>query len=183
MLRPRSLNAEAALRTSELDLEFTELRAPINGRIGDRARVAGQSGDRRHQRQHHVARHHRSTDPIRLEFTFDERRICATSGSQRVAKTISQSWHRHQSVAQADRRTGLLARRQHDFVDNVIDRRHWHDPRPRGVRQCNGVFTVGMFARVRVPASPPYEALLVPDTAIGTEQARKLVMTVNAEIP
>jgi multidrug efflux pump subunit AcrA (membrane-fusion protein) len=34
---------------------------------------------------------------------------------------------------------------------------------------------------VRVPASPLYEALLVPDVAIGTEQARKLVMTVNAD--
>jgi hypothetical protein len=30
-----------------------------------------------------------------------------------------------------------------------------------------------MFARVRVPASPPYNALLVPDAAVGTEQARR----------
>ena len=45
----------------------------------------------------------------------------------------------------------------------------------------NGVFTPGMFARVRVPASPPYEGLLVPDAAIGTEQARKFVLTVDAD--
>ena len=45
----------------------------------------------------------------------------------------------------------------------------------------NDLFTPGMFARVRVPASPPYEALLVPDAAIGTEQARKFVLTVNAD--
>jgi multidrug efflux pump subunit AcrA (membrane-fusion protein) len=38
-----------------------------------------------------------------------------------------------------------------------------------------------MFARVRVPASPAFEALLVPESAIGTEQARKFVLTVNAE--
>ena len=38
-----------------------------------------------------------------------------------------------------------------------------------------------MFARVRVPASPPYEALLVPDVAIGTEQARKYVVVVDVE--
>ena len=43
----------------------------------------------------------------------------------------------------------------------------------------NGVFTPGMFARVRVPGSPPYEALLVPDAAIGTEQARKFVLVVD----
>jgi multidrug efflux pump subunit AcrA (membrane-fusion protein) len=38
-----------------------------------------------------------------------------------------------------------------------------------------------MFARVRVPGSPPYEAMLVPDAAIGTEQVRKFVLTVNAD--
>ena len=41
---------------------------------------------------------------------------------------------------------------------------------------ANGVFTPGMFARVRVPGSPPYEGLLVPDVAIGTEQARRYVV-------
>ena len=43
------------------------------------------------------------------------------------------------------------------------------------------VFTPGMFARVQVPASAPYEALLVPDVAIGTEQARKFVLVVGAD--
>jgi RND family efflux transporter MFP subunit len=45
----------------------------------------------------------------------------------------------------------------------------------------NGVFTPGMFGRVRVPASPPYTALLVPDAVIGTEQARKYVLVVDGE--
>jgi len=45
----------------------------------------------------------------------------------------------------------------------------------------NGVFTPGMFARVQVPASPPTDALLVPDIAIGTEQARKYVLVVDGE--
>jgi multidrug efflux pump subunit AcrA (membrane-fusion protein) len=38
-----------------------------------------------------------------------------------------------------------------------------------------------MFARVRVPASPPNEALLVPDAAIGTEQVRKYLLVVDGE--
>jgi RND family efflux transporter MFP subunit len=45
----------------------------------------------------------------------------------------------------------------------------------------NGAFTPGMFGRVRVPASPVYAALLVPDAAIGTEQARKFVLVVDGE--
>ena len=38
-----------------------------------------------------------------------------------------------------------------------------------------------MFARVRVPASPPYQALLVPDAALGTEQARRYALVVGAD--
>jgi multidrug efflux pump subunit AcrA (membrane-fusion protein) len=38
-----------------------------------------------------------------------------------------------------------------------------------------------MFGRVKVPGSEPYEALLVPDVAIGTEQIRKYVMVVDKE--
>jgi len=68
-----------------------------------------------------------------------------------------------------------------DFVDNVID------PSTGTIRgralftNPNGMFTPGMFARIRVPASPPYQALLVPDAAVGTEQARRFVLTVNAD--
>ncbi len=38
-----------------------------------------------------------------------------------------------------------------------------------------------MFGRVRVPGSPPYEGLLVPDLAIGTEQTRKFLLVVGAD--
>ena len=44
-----------------------------------------------------------------------------------------------------------------------------------------GIFTPGMFARIQVPGSAPYTALLVPDTAIGSEQARKFVYVVRAD--
>jgi RND family efflux transporter MFP subunit len=68
-----------------------------------------------------------------------------------------------------------------DFVDNVIDRATG-TIRGRAVfANSNGIFTPGMFARVRVAGSAPYDALLVPDAAIGTEQARKFVLTVNAD--
>ena len=68
-----------------------------------------------------------------------------------------------------------------DFVDNVIDRASG-TIRGRAVfANPNGVFTPGMFGRMRVPGSPPYEALLVPDVAIGTEQARKFVLVVDGD--
>ena len=68
-----------------------------------------------------------------------------------------------------------------DFVDNVIDR-STGTIRGRAVfANPNEVFTPGMFARVRVPGSPPYEGLLVPDAAIGTEQARRYVVVIDEQ--
>ena len=52
-------NAEAAVRQAELDIEFTELRAPVNGRIGDRRVSPGNLVTGGTARQHHAARHHR----------------------------------------------------------------------------------------------------------------------------
>jgi RND family efflux transporter MFP subunit len=68
-----------------------------------------------------------------------------------------------------------------DFVDNVIDK-STGTIRARAVfSNPEGVFTPGMFARVRVPGSPAYPALLVPDAAIASEQARKFVLVVDGD--
>ncbi|MEP7029331.1 MAG: efflux RND transporter periplasmic adaptor subunit [Pseudolabrys sp.] len=174
-------NAEAALRTSELDLEFTELRAPINGRIGDRRVSPGNLVTGGNAGNTTLLSTIVSTDPIRLEFTFDE---ASYLRYERLAKGGQDVTSRNAVV-----KVGLKLidekdfdhEGRMDFVDNVIDR-STGTIRGRAVfDNPNGVFTPGMFARVRVPASPPYEALLVPDSAIGTEQARKFVMVVNAD--
>lgn len=174
-------NAEAAIRMAELDLEFSELRAPVSGRIGDR-RVSpgnlvtgGTSGNTT------LLATIVSIDPIRFEFTFDEasflryermsqlgRDVASRSAGEQVSlKLIDEKDFAHQGTM--------------DFVDNVIDR-STGTIRGRAVfANPDGVFTPGMFARVRVPASRPYEALLVPDVAVGTEQARKYVLVVDGE--
>jgi RND family efflux transporter MFP subunit len=68
-----------------------------------------------------------------------------------------------------------------DFVDNVIDK-STGTIRGRAVfSNPNALLTPGMFGRIRVPGSPTYNALLLPDSAIGSEQARKFVMVVDAD--
>ena len=172
-------NNEAAVRQAELDMEFTELRAPINGRIGDR-RVSpgnlvtgGTSGNTT------MLATIVSIDPIYFEFTFDEasylryERLATTgqdvagrnAGVKIALKLIDENDFDHEG--------------RMDFVDNVIER-STGTIRGRAVfANQNEVFTPGMFARVRVPGSPPYEALLLPDAAIGTEQARRFVIVID----
>jgi multidrug efflux system membrane fusion protein len=171
---------EAMVHSAELDLEqYSELHSPIDGRIGDRRvavgnLVTGGTGGATTLLANIV-----SVDPIRFEFSFDEasylRYVRFATSSQDVAslhgnvavtlKLIDEKDFPHQGKI--------------DFVDNVIDRSSG-TIRGRAVfDNADGIFTPGMFGRVRVPGSPPYTALLIPDAAIGTEQARKFVLVVD----
>jgi len=175
-------NNEAAVRQAELDIEFTELRAPVNGRIGDR-RVSpgnlvtgGTSGNTT------LLATIVSTDPIYFEFTFDEASFLRY---ERMANTgadiASRGGGGVQVAVKLIDEPNFIHEGRMDFVDNVIDR-STGTIRGRAVfANPNNLFTPGMFARVRVPASSPYAALAVPDAAIGTEQTRKFVLTVNAD--
>lgn len=172
--------AEAAVRQAELDVEFTELRAPIAGRIGDRRvapgnLVTGGTGGNTTLLATIV-----STDPIRLEFSMDEASYLRYSrlagGTQGNSRGMSAPVAA-KLLDEADfSREGRM-----DFVDNVIDRA---SGTIRGRAQFSNpdrVLTPGMFARVRIAGTAPYEALLVPDAAIGSEQARKYVLVVGPD--
>jgi RND family efflux transporter MFP subunit len=68
-----------------------------------------------------------------------------------------------------------------DFVDNQIDRTAG-TIRVRATFANPGLFiTPGQFGRIRLPASEPHTALLIPDAAVTTDQSRKVVMTVSAD--
>ncbi len=172
---------EAAVRQAGLDLEFTELKAPVAGRIGDRRVSPGNLVTGGTAGNTSLLATVMSTDPIRFEFTFDEasylryerlaqrgREVTSREGSVIVAlKLIDEQDFPHQG--------------RMDFVDNVIDRSSG-TIRGRAVfSNPEGVLTPGMFARVRVPGSPSYNALLVSDAAIGTEQTRKYVLVVDSD--
>lgn len=173
--------AEAALRTAELDLSFTELRAPIAGRIGDRRvtpgnLVTGGTGGNTTLLATIV-----STDPIYFEFTFDEASYLRYERNAKGGNDVaSRGTGVKVSLKLIDEKDFVHEGRM-DFIDNVIERATG-TIRGRAVfANANATFTPGMFARVRVPATAPYEGLLVPDVAIGSEQARKTVLTVGPD--
>ena len=173
--------ASAAVRQAELDMQFTELRAPVDGRIGDR-RVSpgnlvtgGTSGNTT------LLATIVSQDPIHFEFTFDE---ASYLRYERMAKQGADVASRgpgvNVSLKLIDEKNFSHEGRM-DFVDNAIDRSTGTIRGRALFKNPNAVFTPGMFARVRVPASPPYRALLVPDTALGTEQAKRYLLVVGAD--
>jgi RND family efflux transporter MFP subunit len=170
---------EAAVRQAELDLEFTEVRAPVAGRIGDRRVSPGNlvaSGAGATLLATIV-----SINPMRFEFTFDEASLLRYD---RVARQNTDQPSRGLTLPVKLR---LIDEKEFkhqgamDFVDNTIER-GTGTIRGRAVfDNKNELFVPGMFGRIQLPAGPPSEALLVPDSAIGTDQARKFVYVVDGE--
>jgi RND family efflux transporter MFP subunit len=168
---------EAAVHQATLDLDFTELRAPVDGRIGDRRVSRGNLVSGNNVLLGTIV----SLDPIRFEFTFDE---ASYIRYQRLAQGGKDMGSRDGSALVSLRlidEPEFVHQGHMDFVDNVIDRLSG-TIRGRAVfDNPNHIFAPGMFGRIRVPGSAPYTALLVPDAAIGTEQARKFVLVVDAD--
>src|ERR1700674_1685730 len=172
---------EAAVRQAQLDLEFTQPKAPVTGRIGDRRVspgnlvVGGSAGTAT------LLATIVSIDPIRLEFSADEQAFL------RYARLAGDGKNPDSRGAKAAVDLKLLDENDFvhkgtiDFVDNVIDQSSGTIRARALFANPDGLFTPGMFGRVRVPASPPYQALTVPETAIGTEQVRKFVYVVGPD--
>ena len=178
-----SLTAQkAALAQAELDLEFTQLRAPISGRIGDRRVSVGNLVTGGTGGNTTLLATVASVDPIRFEFTMDE------ASYLRYLRAVQA-----ENSSAANRGMTLPARLKliddndfvHegsiDFVDNTIDRSSGTIRGRAEFKNADGKLTPGMFGRIRVATSKPAEALLVPDSAIGTEQVRKFVYVVAAD--
>ncbi len=172
--------AEAAVRAAELDLAFCEVRAPIAGRVGRRLvttgnYVAGGSKDAT------LLTTLVSVDPIYVYVNADER---AYLRYQRLAQTGSRPSSRSDPtavrLALADEE-GFPHQGHMDFVDNQVDPATGTVQGRAVFPNPDGVLTPGMFARVQIVGEGPYAALLVPDAAIATDQARRIVYVVGAD--
>jgi RND family efflux transporter MFP subunit len=172
---------EAAVRQAGLDLEFTELRAPVSGRIGDRRVSTGNLVTGGTAGNTSLLATIESINPIRFEFSLDE------SSYLRYARLFQDSADSANHGLAVPVKLKLIDEPAFshegniDFVDNAISR-SFGTVRARAVfTNPNGTFLPGMFARVQVAAGPPSNVLFVPDVAIGTEQVGKFVLVVDAE--
>lgn len=170
--------ARAALELAELDLEYSEIRAPMAGRI-DRALL--DPGNLVTENQT-LLTSIVATDPIHFYFDIDERFFLAYSRDARARGSMLQEGASglEVRVTVADRQiapqVGYL-----DFSENRIDE-ETGTMRVRAVLQNpDELLTPGLFGRINVPGSLPYEGILIPDAAIVSDQNRRLVMSLDAE--
>jgi len=168
---------QAAEKAAALNLDFTRIKAPISGRIGRRLVTAGNlvSGEGKDAT---LLTTIVSVDPVYVYFTADERAYLRyTRLAEQGIRPSSRDTATPVRLQLADEQ-GFPHQGVMDFVDNVVDQ-------ATGTMQGRAVFpnpdgdlTPGLFGRIQLLGEGPYEALIVPDAAVGTDQAQRLVYVV-----
>jgi RND family efflux transporter MFP subunit len=173
--------AKADFDEAKLNLDFTQVRAPISGRIsrelvtkGNLIR-GGDTGDPT------LLTTIVSLDPIYCYFEADERAYLKYQRLDREGKRPSSRIAQNPVELQLADEDGFPHKGHMDFVENALDER-------TATIQGRAIFpnadydlTPGMFARVRLAGSGEYEAVLVPDQAIITDQSNKFVNVVKPD--
>jgi membrane fusion protein, multidrug efflux system len=170
--------AAAALKTASLDLEFTEIKAPLAGRIDRRLVSIGNLV----QSDTTLLTTIVATDPIDFYFDVDERLYLAYANDarQRGGTVQEGAGGLDVSVRIADRQ-GATFKGKLDFAENRIDAATGTMRVRARFANSDGILQPGMFGRINVPGSLPYKGIMVPDEAIGADQNRRIVYVVDAE--
>ena len=171
------LLAQAAIRDAQLDLEFSQMTAPFEGKIGNHLASVGSlvSGSRAGAGPSTLLATVVSLDPIHIDFDLSETDFLAY---QLAHKGLQADETVGISLDGSDRTdiSGTL-----DFIDNVIDRSSGTVHARATVPNPDLSLTPGQFARVRVPLGRPVPALLVPAAAVIPDQSQQIVMTVGPD--
>src|SRR5882724_1897635 len=170
--------AQAALDSARLDLEYTQVRAPINGRVSRALLTEGNyvSG---------VAAAASlmttivSVDPIYVYADIDENALLKFNALAQAKKLEANGDGKIPVELQLADETDFP---QHGFIesfDNHLDANTGSILLRAVFPNADGRIVPGLFARIRVPLSDRHSALLVEERAIGTDQSQKFVLTVS----
>ena len=169
--------AQANVRARALDVEFTSIRSPIDGRVSDK-RVS--IGDYVTSGQSLLTRVV-TIDPIWFSFDGAESfYLKYIRQAQRGERSSSRYAANPVDIKLADE-PGYRWHGQMSFVDNAIDKTSGTIRAHAVVRNPQGFLVPGMFGRARLLGSGAYHAMLVPDEAIVTDQTRRTVFIVGRD--
>ena len=160
---------EAALEAARLNLEFTRIESPIDGRVSRALVTAGNLVDNASWLTTVV-----SGGPIHVHFDADEQTFLRYAGLAQDAGTNAVRVQVGLINEEGFPHEGRL-----DFIDNRVDPESGTIRGRAVLDNSDGRFTPGLFARVRLLGNDVHEVALVDDRAIGTDLDRKYVLVVD----
>jgi RND family efflux transporter MFP subunit len=173
--RAAELQAEGALKAAQLNIEFTHVVAPMAGRVSRHLVSVGNLVQADSTLLTSVV----TLDPIYIYFDMDEATYLKNNRLFFAGKRPSSRETPNPVQVTLTGETKPSHEGKMDFLDNRLDV-STGTLRSRAVIPNKDLSILpGQFGRVRVIGSLPYEALLLPDTAIATDQSRKIVFVVK----
>jgi RND family efflux transporter MFP subunit len=170
--------ARAAVEAARLNVEFTEVRAPISGRISRHLVSEGNlinGGTAESTLLTSIV----SLDPIYCYFEADERSYLKYVRLSRTGERPSSRDVKNPVYLAVANETGFPHQGYIDFVDNRLDPNTGTMTGRAVLPNPDLMLTPGLFARVRIPGSGKYNAMLLPDEAIGTDQTQRFAFVVD----
>ncbi|WP_206185913.1 efflux RND transporter periplasmic adaptor subunit [Sphingosinicella sp. BN140058] len=163
--------ARAAIRAQQLGVGFTRVTAPISGLVSERRVDPGNSVTADQTVLTTIV----STSPIHFAFDGSEALLLKYQRQNAGSRSGTQVRIRLQDEASYVH-AGTL-----DFVDTTVNAGAGTVRGRAVVPNPNNFLKPGMFGHMRLAASQPYRALLVPETAIVTDAARRVVYVVSKD--
>jgi RND family efflux transporter MFP subunit len=172
------LAAEAARDTAKLDLDYTQVRAPISGRVSralvtEGNYVSGVAGFTT------LLTTLVSVDPIYVYADVDENSLLRFNALARDQKLTSNGDGKIPVELQLADEEEFSHRGYIESFDNRLDPQTGSILLRAVFPNPEGHIVPGLFARIRVPLSESYPALLVEESAVGTDQAQKFVLSLT----
>jgi RND family efflux transporter MFP subunit len=171
--------AEAALETASLNLSFTRVTSPIDGRVS-RAEVTrgnlvtgGINGGT-------LLSSVVSMDPIYLYFDGDEQTYLKYTQMARTGERPSSRNAPNPVQVGLANEEGFPHAGTMDFVDNQLNPQTGTIRARAVLPNKDGFFTPGLFARVQLLGSGEHQAILIEDRAVNTDQSQKYVLLLGA---
>jgi multidrug efflux system membrane fusion protein len=161
--------AQATLETARLNLAYTQVTAPISGRVSKAEITAGNLID---------------NTAILTSVVSNKNIYASFDGDEETYVRVSKQSHAGQPVAV---HVGLVGEEgfphegKLEFVDNQLDSRTGSVRMRATFDNADGVMAPGLFARVQIGGGSPKNALLITDRAVGTDQSRKFVFVVDKD--
>ena len=170
-------SAEAALENADVNLDFTIVMSPIDGKVGKYEITPGNLVTADTTKLTTIF----SVDPMYVDFKVDENAMLQVKRQIQAGKLKSAAEAKMLVEMQLADETGYPWKGYVNYVSNTID----ETTRTLEVRAVfdnpKRLLLPRMFCRVRVALGPAHEALLVSDRALGTEQGQKYVLVVAAK--
>ena len=177
--RAAEIQAEGALKAAQLNIEFTHVLAPIAGRVSRHLVSVGNLVSGSDSGASTLLTSIVSLDPIYIYFDVDEPTYLKNNRLWFEGKRPSSRDAPNPVQVALTGETKPSHEGKMDFVDNRMDI-STGTLRSRAVIPNKDLSILpGQFGRVRLIGSSPYEALLIPDTAVATDQSRKIVFVVK----